>query len=357
MAEGLLFLLHSSTSFKVELINSVGGYVLKLSVLDQSVISKGATAQTALRNTLKLAQLTEELGYTRFWVAEHHNSNGIAGSSPEVLISHIASCTKQIIVGSGGVLLPQYSPYKIAENFKVLEALFPNRIDLGIGRSPGGAATTRIALTDGLRKSLNEFPRQLSDLQAFLRNDVPANHPYESVNAYPVSSRVPDIWMLGITHRGARLAAEYGTAFTYGHFITPVNGQSALNFYYENFQPSPLLEKPKANVCVFVVCASTQEKAEELALSQDMWLLAIEKGLDTQIMSIEEAKRIPLTSADIVKIQENRKRMIIGTPQKVKEDILRLSERYRTDEFMIINNVYNFQDKMETYTLLAEAFL
>lgn len=335
----------------------VGGYVLKLSVLDQSVISKGATASTALQNTVKLAQLSEELGYTRFWVAEHHNSNGIAGSSPEVLISHIASSTKKIRVGSGGVLLPQYSPYKIAENFKVLEALFPNRIDLGIGRSPGGSASTRIALTDGLRKSLNEFPRQVRDLQAFLSNDLPADHPYELVKAYPVSSSPPYIWMLGITHRGARLAAEHGTAFTYGHFITPANGQRALDYYYENFQPSTLLPKPQANVCVFVVCASSQAKAEELALSQDMWLLAIEKGLDTRIMSVEEAKKIPLTSADIAKIQENRKRMIIGTPQKVKEDILRFSERYRTDEFMIINNVYDFQDKMETYTLLAEALL
>jgi luciferase family oxidoreductase group 1 len=335
----------------------VGGLPLKLSILDQSVISKGASATSALKNTVKLAQVTEELGYTRFWVAEHHNTNGIAGSSPEVLISHIASSTKKIRVGSGGVLLPQYSPYKIAENFKVLEALFPNRIDLGIGRSPGGSATTRIALTDGLRKSLNEFPRQVRDLHGFLQNDLPSDHPYHEVKAFPVTAGVPDIWMLGITHRGARLAAEYGTAFTYGHFITPVNGQRALDYYYKHFQPSPLLSKPKANVCVFVVCASTQEKAEELALSQDMWLLAIEKGLDTTIMSVEEAKSISLTSADRIKIQENRKRMIIGTPQKVKDEIRRLSEKYHTDEFMIINNVHRFEDKVETYTLIADVLL
>lgn len=330
---------------------------MKLSVLDQSVISKGASATSALQNTVKLAQITEELGYTRFWVAEHHNTNGIAGSSPEVLISHIASNTKKIRVGSGGVLLPQYSPYKIAENFKVLEALFPNRIDLGIGRSPGGSATTRIALTDGLRKSLNEFPRQVRELQGFLQNDLPGDHPYHDVKAFPVTPGLPDIWMLGITHRGARLAAEYGTAFTYGHFITPVNGQRALDYYYQHFQPSPFLTKPKANVCVFVVCASTQEKAEELALSQDMWLLAIEKGLDTRIMSVEEAKSFSLTSEDRLKIQENRKRMIVGTPQKVKDEIMRLSDRYHTDEFMIINNVFHFENKVETYSLLAEELL
>jgi luciferase family oxidoreductase group 1 len=328
---------------------------MKLSVLDQSVISKGDSASQALRKTVELAQIAEDLGYTRFWVAEHHNTNGIAGSSPEVLISHIASRTREIRVGSGGVLLPQYSPYKVAENFKVLEALFPNRIDAGFGRSPGGSASTRLALTDGLRKSLNEFPRQVRDLQGFLRNDLPRDHPYQQVHAYPDVSSSPELWLLGITHRGARLAAENGTAFTYGHFITPVNGKRALEQYYREFQPSPLLDKPKANVCVFVVCAETQDKAEELALSQDLWLLRVEKGLDTRIPSLEEAKSTPLTSNDRIKITENRKRMIIGTPEKVRNELLRLSEVYRTEEFMIINNLYSFEDKVNTYVLLADA--
>ncbi|WP_160724780.1 LLM class flavin-dependent oxidoreductase [Bacillus sp. USDA818B3_A] len=330
---------------------------MKLSVLDQSVICKGDSASTTLQKTVKLAQLTEELGYTRFWVAEHHNTNGIAGSSPEVLISHIASNTKKIRVGSGGVLLPQYSPYKIAENFKVLEALFPNRIDAGIGRSPGGSTATRLALTDGLRKSLNEFPRQVQDLQSFLQNSIPESHPFHDVNAYPVTPNVPELWLLGITHRGARLAAENGTAFTYGHFITPVNGQRAMEYYFKHFRPSPFLAQPKANACIFVVCATTQDQAEELALSQDLWLLAVEKGLDTRIPSIEEAKKIPLTSDERLKIQENRKRMIIGTPEKVKTEILQLSERYMTEEFMIICNIHNFEDKIRSYQLLAETIL
>lgn len=330
---------------------------MKLSVLDQSVISKGDTAGQALRNTVKLAQITEDLGYTRFWVAEHHNTNGIAGSSPEVLISHIASMTKKIRVGSGGVLLPQYSPYKVAENFKILETLFPNRIDAGLGRSPGGSATTRLALTDGMRKSLNEFPRQVKDLQGFLRNELSSDHPYHQVKAYPEGPCSTELWLLGITHRGARLAAELGTAFTYGHFITPVNGKRSLEQYYREFQPSALLHKPKANVCVFVVCAETEEKAEELALSQDLWLLRVEKGMDTKIPSLEEAKNAPLTSSDRSKILENRKRMIIGTPTKVKDELLRLGEVYRTDEFMIINNLYSFEEKVNTYALLADSLL
>jgi luciferase family oxidoreductase group 1 len=326
---------------------------MKLSVLDQSVIVTGGDGAAALRNTLKLAQITEKMGYTRFWVAEHHNTNGIAGSSPEVLISHIASGTKSIRVGSGGVLLPQYSPYKIAENFKVLEALFPNRIDLGMGRSPGGSTDTRLALTDGVRKSLNEFPRQVRDLQGYLTNEGED----QTVKAYPVIESIPEMWMLGITHRGARVAAEMGTAFTYGHFITPHNGQRAIEQYLNNFQPSRTLEQPKVNICIFIVCASSEEKAEEMALSQDAWLLAVEKGGDTRIPTVEEAKNRILTKTDKEKVKENRKRMIIGTPQKVRDELLLLREAYQTDEFMVITNVYNFDDKIQSYALLAEAIL
>lgn len=338
-------------------ISNPGGDSLKLSVLDQSVISKGDSPSSALQKTVKLAQLTEDLGFIRFWTAEHHNTNGIAGSSPEVLMSHIASKTRKIRVGSGGVLLPQYSPYKIAENFKVLETLFPNRIDAGIGRSPGGSPSTRMALTDGIRKSMNEFPRQIQDLQGYFLNQLPIEHPFYDVKAYPALTSLPEMWILGISHRGARMAAEHGTAFTYGHFITPENGVRAMDYYYTHFKPSTFLQKPKTNVCVFVVCAETQEEAEELALSQDIWLLSVEKGVDTRIPTIEEAKNIPITTDDRTKIQENRRRMIIGTPQRVKAELLRLSDIYQCDEFMIITNIYDFHDKIRSYTLIANELL
>jgi len=334
-----------------------GGLRMKLSVLDQSAISKGNDARVALQNTVRLAQVTEELGYTRFWVAEHHNTIGVAGSSPEVLISHLASRTRKIRVGSGGVLLPQYSPYKVAENFKLLATLFPNRIDLGVGRSPGGSLETRMALTDGVRKSLNEFPRQVEDLRGYLTNQLPENHSYHGVNAYPHPTVLPEIWHLGISPRGARVAAKNGTAFTYGHFITPENGKEAIEEYFHRFQPSPLLAKPKVNVCVFVVCAPTKEQAEERVLSLDQWLLAVEKGLDTHIPSIEEAKTMPVTNEDRMKIMKNRKRMVIGTPKHVKAELQRLSEIYQSDEMMIISNIHRFDDKLESYTLLAEAIL
>ncbi|HEO8420345.1 LLM class flavin-dependent oxidoreductase [Niallia sp. FSL W8-0635] len=326
---------------------------MKLSVLDQSVISKNSNAGIALQNTIKLAKHTEELGYTRFWVAEHHNSNGIAGTSPEILISSIAAQTNRIRVGSGGVLLPQYSPFKIAEDFKVLEALYPNRMDLGIGRSPGGSTPTRLALTDGIRKSLNEFPRQVTALQEYLTD----KNASQEVQAYPYIETLPEIWMLGVSQRGARLAAEKGTAFTYGHFINPISGSIAMRHYRESFQPSSFLSNPQSNVCVFVVCAPTQAEAEEMALSQDLWLLAVEKGQDTFILSKEEAKGAELTEEDKAIIRKNRKRAIIGTPEKVKEALLQLSESYQTKEFMIITNIYDFEEKMQSYSLLAEAVL
>lgn len=331
--------------------------IIKLSVLDQTVIRKGETAKISLNQTLELAKLSEDLGYTRFWVAEHHNTRGIAGTSPEILISHIATNTSTIRIGSGGVLLPQYSPYKVAENFKLLETLYPNRIDLGIGRSPGGSPATRLALTDSLRKSMNEFPRQISDLQGYLDDSIPDSHPYHNVKAYPVSDGSPELWILGVTHRGARVAAEKGTAFTYGHFINPENGLRAMETYRENFQPSISLKTPKTNVCIFVICAPTQERAEEIAISQDIWLLSVEKGLDTHILPVHEANNIKLTKKDKERIVENRRRMIIGTPKKVREEIIRLRDYYKTEEFMIINNTYDFQEKLQTYRLLAEQFL
>ncbi|SEQ49240.1 luciferase family oxidoreductase, group 1 [Virgibacillus subterraneus] len=329
---------------------------MKLSVLDQAPISRNSDAKETLNNTLKLARITEELGYTRYWVAEHHNTNGLASTSPEVLITRIASHTDTIRVGSGGVLLPQYSPYKVAENFKTLEAFFPDRIDLGVGRSPGGSQTTRLALTDSVNKSLRDFPRQLADLQGFLHNTLPKEHPYRMVKAAPRLDSVPPIWVLGLSERGAQNAAELGLGFVFGHFIKPTNGQAVMEAYRNSFQSSPSLDQPETMVCIFVVCADTQEEAEELALSQDKWLLSVGKGADTKVPSIEEVKKKKFSDEELNEIKKNRDRCIIGTPEKVKNELMRLSEFYQTDEFMIITNIYDFDAKVNSYRLLAEAF-
>ncbi|UOR12546.1 LLM class flavin-dependent oxidoreductase [Halobacillus amylolyticus] len=327
---------------------------MKLSVLDQSPISKGQTAEQALQQTIELAQWTESLGFKRYWVAEHHNTNGLAGSSPEVLISHIASRTSRIRIGSGGVLLPQYSPLKVAESFKVLQALFPGRIDLGLGRSPGGGKKTRAALTDGTDKPLSSFSRQVKELQGFLHGTIPKEHAYYGVSAKPHTSDNPDVWVLGLSERGARHAAINGTGFTFGHFINPDHAAETLKTYREKFKPTAGLKKPEVNACVFVVCADTSERAEELALSQDMWLLQVEKGLETRVPSISEVKGHTFTVKELEKIKRNRKRAIVGTPETVYRKLKQLSEAYQTDEFLLITNIFDFEAKKHSYKLLAD---
>ncbi|KAB8127392.1 LLM class flavin-dependent oxidoreductase [Gracilibacillus oryzae] len=329
---------------------------MRLSVLDQAPISRNSNPKETLENTLKLAQITEQLGYHRYWVAEHHNTSGLASTSPEILITRIASVTDKIRVGSGGVLLPQYSPYKIAENFKTMEAFFPNRIDLGVGRSPGGSELTRQALLDGQKKSLSEFPRQLRDLQGFLHNSLPREHHFRLVKAGPRMDTAPPVWVLGLSERGAKNAAEAGAGFVFGHFISPKNGIEALNCYRENFKASQTLAEPATIVCIFVVCAETQDEAEELALSQDKWLLNVGKGRDTRVPSIEEVKEKGFTEEEKNEISKNRKRCIVGTPAKVKEELEQLRELYQTDEFMIITNIYDFEAKVKSYQLLKQAF-
>ncbi|TMN23315.1 LLM class flavin-dependent oxidoreductase [Lentibacillus cibarius] len=329
---------------------------MKLSVLDQAPISRGSGPVETLENTLELAKTAEKLGYTRYWVAEHHNTNGLTSVSPEILMARIASCTDTIRVGSGGVLLPQYSPYKVAENFKLLEAMFPGRIDLGIGRSPGGSQDTRLALTDGAPKSMQEFPRQLADLQGFLHNTLPKDHPYRLVKAAPRTETVPPMWVLGLSERGAANAAEQGAGFVFGHFISPAKGHEALRTYRENFQASPNAEKPHTIVCIFVVCADTEAEAEELALSQDKWLLNVGKGSDVKVPSIEEVKKRTFTKDELQEIKKNRERCVIGTPEQVKKTLHRLQDVYDTDEFMVITNIYDHKAKLHSYKLLAEAF-
>ncbi|GIO23280.1 LLM class flavin-dependent oxidoreductase [Oceanobacillus sp. J11TS1] len=330
---------------------------MKLSVLDQSPISMGDTPETALQHTLALAKWTEALGYHRYWVAEHHNTNGLAISSPEIVMSRIASVTSHIRVGSGGILLPQYSSYKIAENAKTLAAFFPNRIDIGVGNSPGGSPLTRAALTDNQNRSLAEFPRQVADLQGFLHNSLPRDHPFRLVKAGPRIEQVPPLWVLGLSERGASNAAELGTGFVFGHFINPENGVKALRTYHENFSPSVVLKEPQSIVCIFIVCAETEEEAEELAITQDKWLLNVGKGLGTKVTSAEDIRRGKLSQEDKKIIEKNRRRCIIGTPETVKRQLVELQEKYETNEFMVINNIFDFEAKKKSYRLLAEVML
>ncbi|WP_102335873.1 LLM class flavin-dependent oxidoreductase [Salimicrobium jeotgali] len=326
-----------------------------LSVLDQSPISDGGSPGDALAQTTELAQFTESLGYHRYWVAEHHNTNGLASAAPEVIINTILSKTTNIKVGSGGVLLPQYSPLKVAEVFRTLEVFYPGRVDLGLGRSPGGGQKTRAALTDGVNKPLSSFQRQLKELQHFLYDDLPKGHDYYGVKAKPASPTIPDMWVLGLSERGARHAAKQGTGFTFGYFISPDAVEEALQTYRDKFDPSLQLSEPSVNMCVFAVCADTEEEAEYLARSQDMWLLQVEKGLDTKVYAPDEIDFDNLTGEEIDKIQKNRKRTIIGTPEKVARKLQKLSESYQVDEFLLITNIYDFEKKKASYQKIKTA--
>lgn len=330
---------------------------MRLSVLDQAPISIGDSPEKTLQHTLELAKWTEQLGYYRYWVAEHHNTSGLASSSPEIMMTRIASVTNRIRVGSGGILLPQYSPYKIAENAMTLAGFFPNRIDIGVGRSPGGSQLTRLALTDDQYKSLRHFPRQLADLQGFLHNSLPADHKFRLVKAGPRIEQIPPLWVLGLSEQGAKSAAELGLGFVFGHFINPKNGAAALKTYYESFAPSISMEDAQSIVCIFVICAETEAEAKELALTQDQWLLNVGKGLGTKVPSVEKVQKKPFTASELDMIRTNRNRCIVGTPETVKLQLKRLQDLYRTDEFMIITNIFDFEAKKKSYQLLAETVL
>lgn len=324
---------------------------MKLSVLDQAPIRRGATPEEALQESVELAQHAERLGYERYWFAEHHNTNGLVSVAPEIMATRIASATNTIKVGTGGVLLPQYSPLKVAETFHTIAGLFPGRVDLGVGRSPGGTEQTRSALADGAESGMGEFPRKLEELQGFLYNTLPREHPYRSVKASPRVNEPAPLWVLGLSEGSAKRAAELGIGFVFGHFISPAK-PNAMPIYKEEFRSSATREKPYGIVCIFVVCAETEEEAEKLAKSQDHWLLSVGKGRDTQIPSPELIQKRQLTEADKETIRQNRKRSVIGTPEKVRKELVRLQEEYKADEFMLITNIYDKEAKWKSYELI-----
>ncbi|MCY1052412.1 MsnO8 family LLM class oxidoreductase, partial [Mammaliicoccus sciuri] len=240
---------------------------------------------------------------------------------------------------------------------KTLSALFPNRIDLGFGNSPGGSPITQKALTDDHIKPIEDFYRQASDLQGFLHNSLPRDHKFRLVKAGPRIDNPPSMWLLGLTENGARNAAQLGIGFVFGHFINPKYKEITIKRYYEDFIPSVNMKEPTAIVCIFVVCAETDEAAEQLAISQDKWLLNVGKGLGTKVQPPEEINIDDYTEEELELIKTNRKRSIIGSPQTVRKQLNQLAEEYQTNEFMIITNIYDFEAKKKSYQLLAEEIL
>ncbi|MCY7847723.1 LLM class flavin-dependent oxidoreductase [Bacillus haynesii] len=331
--------------------------MLSLSILDQTPVSEGSTPELALQHTVELAQAAERLGYKRFWVSEHHFSRNLAGSSPEVLIGYLAAKTEKIRIGSGGVMLPHYSAYKVAENFRVLEGLAPGRIDLGVGRAPGGMPIASMALQNGARRMADQYPEQIQDLVTYLYDQADEHHRFPNLTAAPNVATAPAIWLLGSSGESARLAAQTGASYTFAQFINGEGGKEATRLYKERFEPSVLGEQPNVIVAVFVICAESEEKAENLAKSLDFSLLANEQGMVTEgFPSLETAVSYQYSPYERKRVEDNRKRMVIGTPQQVKKQLLELAGAYGTDEIMAVTITHDFQDRLESYRLLAEAF-
>jgi len=330
--------------------------MISLSILDYSPIDEGATAGEALQQTTTLAQLAERLGYKRFWVAEHHQVFSVAGSSPEMLMMHLAGATKKIRIGSGGVMLPHYSAYKVAENFRLLEALHPGRIDLGIGRSRSYRLVNR-ALNESKGIPVS-YEQQIADIQKYFTDDTETEHRFQQLRATPVSDTAPEMWVLGTGEGSVKVAAEAGAAYAYAHFAKPVKSSARLiQSYKEQFRASHLLDQPKTMVCVFAVVGETEERAEELAKAFDLWLLFVESDTPPPYYpSVETAKKRGFSASELERVERNRKRMLIGTPQQVKRQIEELVEAYQTDEVLIIPNVSSADSRMNGIRLLAEAF-
>lgn len=318
----------------------------------------GATPAEALKQTVELAKQAEKWGYHRFWVSEHHFSNRLAGSSPEVLLGHLSAVTSHIRIGSGGVMLPHYSAYKVAENFRVLEALAPGRIDLGIGRAPGGMPISSIALHHGERKRLgDQYPEQVEELKVYLHDLADECYPLPHLTASPKVETAPEVWMLGSSGGSARLAAKAGAGYTFALFINGEGGEDSVEQYINRFEPSVFGDQPRVSLAVFVLCAEIEEQAEKLAVSLDLSLLANEQGLNLEgFPSYEEAQSYSYSPYEQKRVAANRQRMVIGTPASVKKQLTTLAKAYRTDELIAVTITHHMQDRLTSYRLLKEAF-
>jgi luciferase family oxidoreductase group 1 len=329
----------------------------RLSVLDQSPIRSGATPAMAVQETLQLAQHAERLGYHRYWLAEHHNSGGLAGTTPEVLIARVAADTKHIRVGSGGVMLPHYSALKVAENFRMLETLYPGRIDLGIGRAPGSDQRTAQALQHGPGSiGIEEFPNQLADLAGFLKGELPPEHPFAGIAAMPAGPTVPELWLLGSSDQSAAYAAHFGYAFSFAHFITGVSGAAIVAAYRRYFQPSDWAPAPRASVGISVVAADTEAEAKRLASSRELWLLRLATGHLGPFPTPEQAAAHPYTERERAFIRASAGRSIVGAPEQVKAKLEAMATDYGVDELVVVTICHDFTARVRSYELLAESF-
>lgn len=331
---------------------------MKLSVLDQSPIRMGGTPRDAVLATIELAKLVDRLGYTRYWLAEHHSTRTLASPTPEILIPAIASATTGIRVGSGGVMLSHYSPLKVAESFRMLEALHPGRIDLGLGRAPGSDRRTAAALQPGpVGPPLESYPGQVTDLLHYLNGELPEDHPYHGITAMPAGPTSPEAWLLASSQGSATYAAQLGLPLSWAHFISPDGGPDIVARYRDSFQPSEWLDAPRVNVGISATCAETTEEARRLGLSRHLMRLRRDQGQPYDgVPSPELALEGEFSQQELAYLAQQQERAIEGDPDAVKRGILEVAAKYDVDEVIVLTITHDYEDRKRSYELLAGAF-
>jgi luciferase family oxidoreductase group 1 len=331
--------------------------MIPLSVLDLSVVTSGTKPAAALRNSIDLARHADALGFTRYWLAEHHNLASVASPAPDLMIGQIAAVTKNIRVGSGGVMLPNHAPLVVAERFKMLEALFPGRIDLGLGRAPGTDGATAYALRSRLdRREGDDFLERLHELTLWETRNFPPNHPFNKVVAMPDDTPLPPIWLLGSSDYSSELAAQVGMGYAFAHHFAAYDATAAMTNYRAHFKPTGWRETPYAILGVAVVAAETDAEAERLAASMDLNRLLRDRGQYIPLPSVEEAQAYAYTDADRAAIARNRSRLFVGSPTTVRERLEPMIAECQADELMVVSAIYDHEARKKSYSLLADAF-
>jgi luciferase family oxidoreductase group 1 len=330
---------------------------MKLSVLDQSTAAQGRDPAAAIAETLALARRCDALGYHRYWVSEHHNSDSIVGTAPEVLMAAIAATTTRIRVGSAGVMLPHYSALKVAEQFRVLEGIAPGRIDLGVGRAPGSDRLTAMALNP-YSNAADEFPQQVHDLQAWICGaPLPGDHPFRAIKADPQGPTSPQLWILGSSDYGARLAAHFGLPYAFAYFFSEGQGvEEALHLYRSQYRPSARYPRAQATICVFALAADSEAEARRLLQTREFWRIGFEQGIRKPLVTPEYAANYPYTDAEKVTIEKLRRRAIVGTAEQVAARLTELAARLDLDELVVVTWTHDAGPRQRSYELLAAAF-
>lgn len=325
---------------------------MKLSVLDQSVALSGLGEDAAIRDTLELAQHCEALGYARFWVSEHHSLPTIVGSAPEILMAAIAARTTRIRIGSAGVMLPHYAALKVAEQFRVLEALAPGRIDLGVGRAPGGDMRTAQALNPHTYGTAEHFPEQVRDLQAWT-----AGLRHRGITAHPRGEVAPELWILGSSDYGAQMAAQFGLPYAFAYFFTDGQGvEQALELYRRLYQPSERHPRPQATVCVWALAADTEAEALHHALSRERWRVDRNRGLLGPLLSPDQVAARGFTTEEMATVEPMRRKAFVGSARQVADKLRALADELELDELVINTWSHDPAVRRHSYALIAREF-